>query len=171
MFNFITNILIGLGWAFVFITIIPYLVAVVIVALSKEKSPNVVKFLKLYLLIPIFLILLLFVRAVSQPSIVGNFEKDVPTIPIIKMRRVIVGLNIPVETERKLSESELQNRKELINKAQDELLKSIPGEYELHRRFTLTPGIVLSADDEALKFLRESPLVKSITEDEATRAL
>ncbi len=63
MFGFITNMIIGLGWAFVFITVVPYLIAIIIVAFSKEKNPSVVKFLKYYLLIPAFLVIVSIIRA------------------------------------------------------------------------------------------------------------
>ena len=68
MLVFVNNIIIGLGWALVFITIIPYIIAVIIVLLSKEKNPKAVKLLKLYLLIPLFLILISVVKAILLPK-------------------------------------------------------------------------------------------------------
>ena len=129
------------------------------------------------LLIPISLLLVIllayFLFIESNQTTVNQipFEQEIDPILEKEMSRVIVGLDVPYEIERMLSESEKQKQIAFISKAQDELLKSIPGEYKVNRRLTLIPSIALSVDAEALKFLQESPLVKSITEDVPTHTL
>ena len=60
----ILSLIIALGWAVVFITAIPYLIALIIFTLSKEKNPFAAKFLKRYLLLPGGLIIISIIRAV-----------------------------------------------------------------------------------------------------------
>lgn len=82
------------------------------------------------------------------------------------MRSVIVGLDIPYKLESELAESQVRQQRANISRAQEELIKVIPGEFEVVTKFWLMPSMTLNVDEEALKFLQESPLVKSIEENE-----
>ena len=149
MFGFITNMIIGLGWAFVFITAVPYLIAIFIVAFSKERNPNVVNFLKLYLLLPAFLILVSVVRAFAVPNKLSNnteISKTVETVPMKEMKTVIVGLNVPHTNEGDLTNSQIREQRATLSKAQNELLKLVPGEVEEVTRFWFIPAMTLKVD-------------------------
>jgi len=53
-----------------------------------------------------------------------EYRKVEDVIPSKKMQSVIVGLNIPHENEGDLTESQIQQQRTNLNKAQDELVKS-----------------------------------------------
>ena len=94
-----------------------------------------------------------------------EYRKVEDVIPSKKMKSIIVGLNVPHKPEGELTESQAQQQRASLNKAQEELIKVIPGEFKVVSRYWFIPAMAISVDEEALKFLEESPLVKSIEED------
>lgn len=78
---------------------------------------------------------------------------------------VIVTLDIPYRPEAELAgPAEVEAQRTAIAAAQDELAASVPNA-TVTTRMTLFPQIVLTVDEEALRQLATSPLVRSVDEN------
>jgi subtilisin family serine protease len=81
--------------------------------------------------------------------------------------KVIVGLNIPFQTDVALNDTKaIQRQQETIRSAQQFLLEDLSGLLEMPAdSFRFVPYLALTVDTEGLERLRISPLVATITED------
>ncbi len=75
---------------------------------------------------------------------------------------VIVVLNIPG-----LSTDYSDSNKKLISDAQNKLINSMEGNFEVYYQYTLNPIIAMHVDKDALSFLKRSELVNEVRLDEA----
>ncbi|MDX2418582.1 MAG: S8 family serine peptidase [Xanthomonadales bacterium] len=79
---------------------------------------------------------------------------------------LIVGLNLSVQAEGKLSATQIKQQHQSI-RAQGKLLATELKRQntQIRRQFTTVPFMALTADQATLDYLAQSPLVASITED------
>lgn len=78
---------------------------------------------------------------------------------------VIVTLNIPFRAEGKLTAGQVEKQRALIKEKQNELISKIPGAYEVYEKYDIIPALAIKVDNQALEFLQNSTLVKSLSED------
>ncbi|NNK98544.1 MAG: S8 family serine peptidase [Xanthomonadales bacterium] len=83
---------------------------------------------------------------------------------------LIVGLNLSVQAEGKLSQAQVEQQHQGIRTQGDLLAKGLAGlNAQIKRRFMTLPFMALTADQATLDFLTRSPLVASITEDRISK--
>jgi hypothetical protein len=85
--------------------------------------------------------------------------------------RVIVDLDIPLQSEGKLDAGAKQLQRQAIAEAQNKLLAELAGtKHEGERRLITVPAIGLRVGADALRVLERSVLVKKVTEDRALKS-
>jgi len=79
---------------------------------------------------------------------------------------VLVGLNVPWQTEARLSDAELRAQRSAIASIQSDLLNQLEGrKYKLLRRYQEVPGIALEVGADALAELARLPIVTNVLLD------
>jgi len=111
------------------------------------------------------------IPVVSQPKM----SQDTLARLAEKLKRnskvnLIVGLNLSVQPEGKLSATQVEQQHQGI-RAQGNLLTTELKRQnaQIRRQFTTVPFMALTADQATLDYLRKSPLVASITEDKISK--
>lgn len=83
---------------------------------------------------------------------------------------LIVGLNLSVQLEGNLSETQLEQQRQGISTQGGLLAAELAGmNAQIRRQFTTLPFMALTADRATLDFLIQSPLVASISEDRLSK--
>ena len=79
---------------------------------------------------------------------------------------VLVGLNVPWQTEARLSDAELRAQRSAIASIQSDLLNQLEGrKYKILRRYQEVPGIALEVGADALAELARLPIVTNVLLD------
>jgi hypothetical protein len=90
-------------------------------------------------------------------------SKVIDTIRTSGTARVLVSVDIPINTSEKLRPDERKAQSQKISSAQDALLKELAGrEYKLIRKLDNVPVLVMEIGHDALVVLEHSPLVSRV---------
>ena len=85
--------------------------------------------------------------------------------------RVIIDLDLPVQSESKLTEEGRNNQRHAIHTAQEQLLMELSStKHEETGRLAIVPVIGLKVGLDALAILETSTLVKKVTEDKLLKS-
>lgn len=102
---------------------------------------------------------------------VASLSADAPEIADLRARaiadgtvRVIVGLDVSIAAEGRLSRSAVDAQHSTIRAAQDAVLARVP-EATVNRRYVSVPALALDVTEKALIELLATPGVSTITED------